>query len=466
MNHIRIISREEAIKYCTRSENQFYDRKSKRIDGRSLQKIACAFANSDGGEIAIGIEDDFESNSPLKTWDGFERTEEADSHLHNIVKNITPAIDFSYEFLRIDGELNNTVLLISIERSKDVHQTADQCIYQRLNSSSLQVKGVDNLTRLSYSKGKTSVEDEILDDEEVTLEICKSEGFKDFRNQLPYSDVDDLQYLRRLKLIDSALKPKYAAVLLFHPCPSDVLPMQCAVKVVRYTTSQDDPDRNDLNGIYPIEGPSYKIIHDAFVKIKEVISDVYIWHINGLSNPVYPDEAIWEVLTNSIIHRDYSISDNVQISIYNDRIDFKSPGRLPAYVKMQEILSTRFSRNPKLVRMLSRYKNPPNKEIGEGMNTTFQSVRKYGLVDPEIKEEGGYFVVTLNYKKMGDHADIVMKFVENNGSIVNQQARELLGLKKSSEAYSVLEKLKIDGKIEYLNNHWVRKTDDMNPHVS
>jgi ATP-dependent DNA helicase RecG len=70
------------------------------------------------------------------------------------------------------------------------------------------------------------------------------------------------------------------------------------------------------------------------------------------------------VFVNAIVHRDYSISDDVHVTIFNDRIEIASPGKLPGYVRVDNILDARFSRNSKLVRCLNRYRDAPNKDMG------------------------------------------------------------------------------------------------------
>jgi ATP-dependent DNA helicase RecG len=57
---IREIGPEEALSYCEREEDHFFDRKAFKIKGEKVQRIAVAFANADGGEFVIGIADDKE----------------------------------------------------------------------------------------------------------------------------------------------------------------------------------------------------------------------------------------------------------------------------------------------------------------------------------------------------------------------------------------------------------------------
>ena len=90
----------------------------------------------------------------------------------------------------------------------------------------------------------------------------------------------------------------------------------------------------------------------------------------------YPPEASWEIIVNAIIHRDYAISDDVQVRIFDNRIEVVSPGKLPGYVSVQNILDARYCCNSKIVRNLARYPSPPNKDSGEALNTVFQKMNQ------------------------------------------------------------------------------------------
>ena len=100
----------------------------------------------------------------------------------------------------------------------------------------------------------------------------------------------------------------------------------------------------------------------------------------------YPDETLHEIITNAVLHRDYSIVTDIQIRIYDDRIEVHSPGRLPGHVTVENVLEEQFARNPKLVRLINKFPNPPNKDVGEGLNTAFQAMRKIRLQEPEVSE--------------------------------------------------------------------------------
>jgi ATP-dependent DNA helicase RecG len=56
---------------------------------------------------------------------------------------------------------------------------------------------------------------------------------------------------------------------------------------------------------------------------------------------VYPAEALHEVITNAVLHRDYSVADDVHIRVFENRVEVESPGRLPAHITPQNILAER-----------------------------------------------------------------------------------------------------------------------------
>src|ERR1051325_6113061 len=114
--------------------------------------------------------------------------------------------------------------------------------------------------------------------------------------------------------------------------PSAVIPRKCAIKITRYETKEDDPERDHLAQQVTVEAPAYEIIHATVHHITEIMSNVQVWSTEGLKTLEYPPEAIWETVVNAVIHRDYSISDDIQIMIFDNRIEILSPGKLPGYV--------------------------------------------------------------------------------------------------------------------------------------
>ncbi|EUB75544.1 putative transcriptional regulator [Pseudomonas sp. GM41(2012)] len=434
---LREIDDEEANFYCTEDEGDFFDRKAFEIRPANLEKIVVAFANSDGGEVLVGIKDEKHEPDPLKRWVGADSREAYNQHLDALIR-LNPTVDFKHVFLKRKSMSRNYVLKISVGKGLEVHEASDKSVYVRKGAQSLVVRGAAKLMELAYAKGKISAEDNDVENARID-DIEKSPALTSYIAQLPITDKDPLSFLLQENLFNpETWIPKTSSVLLFSENPSALMRSQCAIRIVRYDTQKDDIDRDALTSdIFSIEAPLHLQVSEALKKIKEMLDKCNAWSLNGYQPISFPDEALWEILVNSVIHRDYSISDNVLVSIFNNRVEIKSPGRLPGLVTVNNILDNRASRNPKLVRLLSKYRSTPNKDLGEGMNTAFQRMRDFGFVEPVVQQVDNYVIVTLYHRPNKPAENLVLTFIENHGSINNAQLRDLAGVLSPEQATAI-----------------------------
>ena len=442
------ISESDLLALSERTEGHFFDRKATAISGQKLQKIVVAFANADGGEIVVGIADDKDEPDPKKRWNGHRTVEQFNGHLQAI-HQLNPSVDARYEFLKTDSR-DTIVLHVFLERSADVNKTADGKVYQRAGAQSLPLTA-EQITELGFAKGARSYENMKLPDLRAE-QVADAQELKSFLSDYSPS-TDSLDYVVNQHLVDTTdWTPLVAGVLLFGDNPSAMLPRKCGVRISRYETREDDPEREHLKESHYIEGPSYQLIHESVNKITSILSGISMGFSKEPNKQGYPPEAIWEVFVNAIVHRDYSISDDVHVIIFNDRIEITSPGRLPGYVRVDNILDARFSRNSKLVRCLNRYRNAPNKDMGEGLNTAFQKMKEWKLKPPVIEETGNYIKVTIRHAPLALPTEAIMSFLEDHSEITNSQARHLTGIKSENAVKKEFYKLRDQGVIERVPN--------------
>jgi len=441
----RTITEEEAYTLSTRQESHFFDRKSRDVSGKNAQKIAVALANADGGEFVVGIADDKDEGDPIQRWRGFSQLEQLNGLLQALFE-ITPNLDIRYEVLTCEGR-PGYVLRAMLEKTSNVHQTSNGTVYQRHGAQSLPLKDPQKITELTFAKGAASFEDQLLKEAPPEY-VVESAVLADFLAE--YSPkTDPLEFCINQNLLEyRQWTPRVAGVLLFHPSPSGIIPRKCAIKITRYETKEESPERDHLAEQVTVEGPTYSLIHDATDAIKKIMSSVMIWAPDGLRSAEYPPEAIWEIVVNAVIHRDYSVSDDVQVLIYDNRIEVLSPGKLPGYVTVENILDARYSRNPKIVRTLNRYREAPNKDLGEGLNTAFQKMKEWGLKSPEISEDGGYVKVILPHTPLAKPTEAILTFLTKNDTITNRQARDLTGIKSENLVKIEFYKLRDEGLLE------------------
>ncbi len=439
------ITQEEADQISDRKEDHFFDRKALSISGAKVQKIATALANADGGEFIIGIADDDDESDVTKRWKGGNNIEDFNSHLQAI-SEINPSLDFSCTFLECKSKPGFS-MLIHVEKSASVLSTADKSVYIRVGAQSLKLTDKQKIIELNFAKGASSFEDLILPTVPVEKVVEAAPLRKFLQDFSP--KTDPLEYIINENLADpKSFDPRVSSILLFSENPSAMNPRKCAVKIARYETKEDDIERDALKETYTIEGSLYELINKTVEKITHIMSSVKIWTAEGLKNASYPPEAIWEILVNAIIHRDYSISDDVQIYIFNDRIEILSPGKLPGYVNVQNILDARYSRNPKIVRSLNRYEKAPNKDLGEGLNTAFAKMKEWKLKPPEIYEDGNYVRVIIPHISIASPSEQILKFLSKNDKITNSQARDITGIKSENAMKTEFYKLRDEGYIE------------------
>lgn len=229
-----------------------------------------------------------------------------------------------------------------------------------------------------------------------------------------------------------------------------MVPTRAGVRITRYETKEDDPERDHLAFSESLEAPAYQLIQSAVARITEIMSEISIWTVDGLKKVSYPPEAIWEIVVNAIIHRDYSVADDVHIRIFDNRIEVQSPGRLPGFVTVENILDVRYSRNKQIVRTLSRYRSPPNKDMGEGLNTAFQKMKEWKLKDPTVEESQNMVVVTIPHTPLAKPEELVIEFLKRNERITNKQGRELTGIKSENAMKKVFYSLRDENIIEMI----------------
>lgn len=453
---VREVEQEEAEYYCSKEEDHFFDKKSYKSKGSVIEKIAVALSNADGGQFVVGIDDDKVGGKCLDRWRGYSSIEDANYIVKSLV-HLRPSLEFRAEFLKIKGAINTSyVVLINVDKNLHVCETSSREVFIRKGPQSLELKG-EKIVELTHAKGIASEEDVIVKDFLVD-ELESSLILRNYLEEIPITDKDPLTFLIQENLIGKVCwTPKIASVLMFAENPSQILSKQCAVKVVRYETDDDDINRDRLKESISVEGCVYHIIKKAFDAVKIELGKNIFKSIDGDKVARYPDEALWEIIVNCIIHRDYSISDNVKITIFFDRIEFLSPGRLPGFVTPKNILDHRFSRNSKIVRLLSKYPNSPNKDLGEGMNTVYQRMRESGFTDPFIAEEGNYLKVVLSRKSSDNPRELIISYIMKFGEVTNKIARELTCL-DAEQVTRIFLKLKDDDFITKKNSSSTAKT--------
>jgi ATP-dependent DNA helicase RecG len=92
--------------------------------------------------------------------------------------------------------------------------------------------------------------------------------------------------------------------------------------------------------------------------------------------------------------------------------------------------------------MVNKFPDPPNKDVGEGLNTTFEAMEKLRLKPPVIVERENSVLVTLRHESLGSPEQLVMEYLHEHEEITNPIARELTGIKSENTMKEVFYKLR------------------------
>lgn len=373
----------------TAEENKYFDRKSARIRPSDLAPIISAFANADGGTIAIGVSDKMHTMEGIN-FIGEDRLNELIVAPKNCCK---PMPEFDYELLDIENAQGQAdrLLLLHIKKSVDyIVRTGNDSTYLRIGDKTKELKGKD-LVNLEYAKSTRNYEDEI--NRDATLADLDEDLLREYRRRLGADDSTDYPVLKArgfIKTVGSREFLTNAAVLLFAKNIARFYP-NCRIRFLRYegTTAMSGTKIN-ISRDKSIELPLLRIVDAARGFIATQLREFTMLDVKSGKFrivPEYPEFAWQEGLVNAVTHREYAMSGNfIKVSMYDDRLEIESPGRLPNIVTLENIRETRYSRNPRISRVMTEFGWV--RELNEGVKRIYEDMAGLFLDDPVYSEPG------------------------------------------------------------------------------
>jgi len=436
------ITASEVAKLFVMNEGHFLDFKAKAIAPGKLTRSVSALANADGGELFVGIEEP--SSGGPKTWAGFESVEAANGLIQTVSSILPLGQGCRMTFLGSEGR-TGLVLQIEVLKNRDIIKTSTGDVFVRRGAQNLPVTQPDALERLRLNKGLASFETKTVDAQEDV--VTNSEEIINFILEIvPHQEPE--RWLRKQNLIIED-KPTVAGTILFADEPQALLPKHCGIKVYRYRTADDEGTRESLDGLpMTIEGCAYRQVYAAVAATKQIVEGIRRMTPQGLVAVEYPEETLHEIITNAVLHRDYSIPDDIHIRVYDNRVEVESPGSLPGHITPKNILDERFARNGNLVRVINKFPNPPNKDVGEGLNTAFRAMKRLHLKEPEIQQRESSVLVLIRHEQLASPEERILHFLESNETISNGEAREVCVIREDWRVRSIFARMVEAGMIE------------------
>jgi len=445
----RKINEKEFYDIISQKEGDFLDFKCKLISGVKLQESVVSLANSDGGELYIGIKDENEAVGERR-FDGFDNIEEANNLLRNSFNLIIPTlIDLEHEFIEYK---NKFILLLNIFSKDTVYKTSAKKVFVRKGAQNIEYKTEEEIRNLEYSKGSRKREDETLN---IDLDVVSdSEYLKEYCKRVPVLQDKDL-FLKKETLLYQN-KPRIAGVIGLSDLPQSCL--KCGIKITRlqFNTTEKQKEYKraylDEDNSFSMEGPAEILIVESVKKVKEIMEKMTFKQYGKEDTKLkYPDVAILELIANAVIHRDYAVEDEIHVNIYDNQIDIISPGKFPAGITPKNIKTSRYSRNPRVVRILHKLPNRINRDLGEGIDTVYNVMKEAKLTPPIFSEKDDYVVATLKHTPIASYENQIVAYLKDNRFIANKDARKITGEEDKVKIKNVFSKLIKHKKIKVAN---------------
>ena len=391
---------------CKEKENQYFDRKSAKIKPLDILKHIVGFANAGGGFLVVGIEDN-------GTVTGFNYREANAIDEFKTVAFVkltdTPVITESLEIeVNIQGSTDK-VLVLSVQPSFNrVIKSYDGSVYLRFGETTQKLNH-EQITQLQYDKGETFFEDEVIQQSSIDdIDFSLVENYKALMEITEQSAEEIL--IARSFINEGHITN--AGILLFGNNPTKFLP-QARLRFIRYEGTSAQVGR-ELNIVKEktFDGAIPLIIKEAKDFINSQLREFQYLDADGKFKmmPEYPEFAWFEGIVNALTHRNYSIrGDYIRVIMFDDRLEILSPGCLPNVVTLENIRNRRYSRNPRIARILSEFGWV--KEMNEGVKRIYSEMEKAFLKDPVYSEPNNNSVLLI---------------LENN--IINRRIRQLNSL--------------------------------------
>jgi len=427
-----------------KEESETLEFKKSLSEWREIVETVSAFSNTKGGIIIVGLDDN-------KNLAGITIGKGTIENLTNkILNNTEPKI---YPEIEIVSKEKKKLLLIKVEKYPLDVVLAFGRPFKRAGKNTVRMsKDEYKRTILEIHKKEIYFDGEPLTDAKIKdVDDKKLRQFVKKAREERKLDVGEKEptrnVLKKLKLFkgDSLTN---VAILLFGRTPEKFF-NQIGIKCIKFKGIDVTGEMLDFK---EIEG-------DLFSEVEEVEKFIFssislkAWieegKIKRQERWEYPPKAIREALVNAIVHRDYRSPSKIQIRIFDDRIEFWNPGRLPEGWTVETLKEEHASEpfNPLIARMF--FWIGYIEEVGTGTNKMIKWCREWGLPEPEFQIKSSNIVVIFRKSKLTE------EYLEKLG--LNEREKEIIQLikqKKRITSYDIQRKYEVsrDTANRWLNN--------------
>jgi len=373
-----------------KEEGQSIEFKRQYKDG--ILDTVVGFANTEGGDIYLGIDDD-------KEIVGLIITQGLKDKIQQACNTIEEPIVVRLETLSLSGR---DVLLIRVPKGKDIPYCSSGTVYIRSSAITRPAKKQE-IRDMIASSGYIQFEKQPV--RNASYEEIDEEKLKDFLTRkaerrggvVPNHPLPQILLNMSVAVEErDAIIPTTTGLLFFGKSPQKFIP-HSRVIIARFKgiVPVDFVDKAELTGsIIQIIEESEKFIKRNTRKASKIVD------FERVDIPEYPYVAIREAVVNAVAHREYMIDRSpIQIHIFDDRIEIVNSG-IPT-VDLTELEGKHIPRNELICRLLNDYGFMEG--FGTGISRMKFQMREHGLGDPILSVEKQFFKVTF----LGPKEDIL-----------------------------------------------------------
>ncbi len=396
----------------------------------ALAEALVAFANTDGGMIVIGLDASGE-------FVGHAYSEDLEAVLREAEQRCRPPVVIG-NWEQFETEQGN-VVAIRVPRSMELHALEDGRVLVRSGKENRPLGG-EEIRRLASTKSTGDFEAEVVPGasfEDFDRDILDEYFAKREERLRRVFTGDEKELLREIGALAEGDRPTVAGILLFSKYPQQWLP-QSGIVFVKFTGTE--PRGEDGMAGYArreeITGPLARMVENVWeLTWGEMAVSAVVRGLEREETYEYPAFAVREALVNAVCHRDYRLRGRrIEVRMYRDRLEVSSPGGLPGFITVDNIVDEHFSRNPRIVGSLFHWGYI--EELGLGIDRMIEEMLQSGHKQPTFDARPYSFTVTLYNARerlpvFADGAVLnsrqarAMQYVRDHGSITNREYRTL-----------------------------------------
>ena len=353
-----------------------------------LAAALVAFANTDGGDVFLGVDD---AGGTPGVADVDRTTQRVDSVAYN---NCSPPVTVLQETVATD---TGTVLVVRVPRGEGRPYRTNRGVYYTRTTSGRRQASREELLRLFQADARVFYDETPVQRSAVADldDGAADEMLAAIREQNQGLAIAGLPRQRLLAnwglLAEDADSLTVAGTLLLGGAPQRFLP-HAYISALRIPGTEIATPPMDQKRI---DGRAFDMLVGA-----ERFLEFHLLRrhrIRGLEPEVVPElplSALREVLVNAVVHRDYTVAGPIRILVFEDRVEVRSPGGLPNSVRLSQLpAGVHVLRNPTLYNLL--LKRGLVTDAGSGIPRLIQLVREHTGRAPTLRLASDEFVVTL-----------------------------------------------------------------------